>query len=110
VALTLVVTSRVHLALTPSPFFLASKQTSATGLPSRVQSSVQPLQSQLTQTLKGLQAVMQSEGSASQKAAQVASVVQNQIGPVLEAFKESAVKLTGSTRPQTTHVNGAGTS
>ncbi|KAF9519336.1 hypothetical protein BS47DRAFT_1358205 [Hydnum rufescens UP504] len=78
----------------------------ATGLPSHVQSSVKPLQNQLAQALKGLQTVIQSGGSASQKATQVAAAVQHQIGPVLEAFKETAGKLTGLIRVQPTQGNG----
>jgi hypothetical protein len=46
-----------------------------------------------------LKAVIQGEGSASQKATKVASAVQNQIGPLLEALKETYTNLTGPAPP-----------
>jgi len=85
---------------------LEKVQASAAGLPSHVQSSVKPLQNQLAQTLKNLQTVIQSGGSPLQKATQVAAAVQDQIGPVLEAFKETAGKLTGQIRVQPTQGSG----
>lgn len=78
-------------------------QTSASALPGFVQTSTKPLQTQLSQTITDLTAVIQSpEGTTSQKAMQVASAVQNQIGPVLEALKETYVNLSSG--------NGSGVS
>ena len=66
-----------------------------------MQTSTKPLQSQLSQTVTDLKTVIQGEGSASQKATKVASAVQNQIGPLLEALKETYTNFIGSPPPNT---------
>jgi len=62
------------------------------------------LQTQLSSTLFALKSVLQSDGTASQKASEVASTVQKDVGPVLEAFKESASKMLSSPKGQVTEV------
>ncbi len=79
-------------------------QHSAAALPSHIQGSLKPLLTQFSSTLSTLKSVLQSDGTASQKANEVALTVQKDVRPVLEAFKESASKMLSSPKGQVTEV------
>ncbi|KAF8326850.1 uncharacterized protein EI90DRAFT_3281607 [Cantharellus anzutake] len=87
---------------------LEKVQHSAAALPSHIQSSLQPLQAQLSSTLSALSSILQSERTTGQKASEVASTVQKDVGPVLEAFKESAAKMLRTPKEQVTEVGEGG--
>ncbi|KAF8320488.1 hypothetical protein DL93DRAFT_2052703 [Clavulina sp. PMI_390] len=100
--------TRVHAASAGIMSEVEKVQSSAAALPSKVQTSTEPLQSQLSQTLVDLKTALQSEGPASQKAKQLASAVQNQIGPILEALSKTYTNFTGAPAPAAPKTNGAG--